>query len=176
LEYFPEDSDSVREIVASGVIDDPVYMPLFCFASAAIFWIVVAALTIADLQTLSRKGWLFATKTEPSTSSAGWNYWALFDLSRIRWSELPPVAGDLALLVAIATLSLPVFTLATVAELTASEDHKPSKVTELDVSKHDMNQEFFGHGLANVFAARFGTLPALMVFVKKLHIAMSDME
>ncbi|KAH4766331.1 hypothetical protein HBH62_253800 [Parastagonospora nodorum] len=83
-----------------------------------------------------------------STSSAPWDYWSLFDMERIQWSELLSVSKDLATLVAIGALSLPIFGMATVAKV--------------DVSDHSMNHEFIGHGLANVIAGLGGTLPALM--------------
>jgi SulP family sulfate permease len=141
--------------------EHPLYMPLFCIGAAVLFWIV-ATLGACDMDSLLNNGWLFATKSQLSTSSAGWNYWALFDLRRIRWSELLAVSGDVALLVTIATLSLPIFVLTT--------------VTELGIAKDNMNHEFLGHGIANVFAGFGGTLPALMVLDNKLCIDAADVK
>jgi MFS superfamily sulfate permease-like transporter len=139
----------------------PLYMPLFCVGTAIVFWIV-ATLCDVDMESLLDNGWLFVTRAQLSTTSAGWNYWALFDLERIRWNELLAVSGDLALLVAIATLSLPIFVLTT--------------VTELKVVKDNMNYEFLGHGIANVFAGFGGTLPALMVLDDTLYIDIANIK
>jgi MFS superfamily sulfate permease-like transporter len=141
--------------------EHPLYMPLFCIGAAMVFW-MVATLGEVDTDSLFDKGWLFATEAQLSTSSAGWNYWALFDLRRIRWNELLSVSGDLALLVTIATLSLPIFVLTT--------------VTELGVAKDNMNHEFLGNGLANIFAGFSGALPALMVLDNGLYIDTSDVN
>ncbi|KAH3938330.1 hypothetical protein HBH53_264440 [Parastagonospora nodorum] len=132
----------------------PLYVPLFCIGTAMTFWIVVAASSNTDTTTLWHQGWLFATTIELSTSSAPWDYWSLFDMERIQWSELLSVSKDLATLVAIGALSLPIFGMATVAKV--------------DVSDHSMNHEFIGHGLANVIAGLGGTLPALMIYSNTL--------
>lgn len=124
------------------------------------FWIVVAASSNTDTTTLWHQGWLFATTIELSTSSAPWDYWSLFDMERIQWSELLSVSKDLATLVAIGALSLPIFGMATVAKV--------------DVSDHSMNHEFIGHGLANVIAGLGGTLPALMVVTDSLQISIAN--
>jgi MFS superfamily sulfate permease-like transporter len=138
---------------SSKLTKHPLYMPTFCFGIAAVFWIVVAARGDTDMETLASSGWLFSTKTEhrnPSTiKTADWNYWALFDLHRVDWTVLPSIIGDMALLVAIGALSLPIFALAA--------------ATELNVPEHNMNHELIGHGVANIFTGGLGGLPAMMV-------------
>jgi len=130
---------------------NPMYVPICCFAILVIFWIAAAAIADANIKTLVSLGWLFRTKTSGRrvSSAASWNYWALFNFSRVEWRTLTTVTSDMSLLVLIGTLTLPVF-----ASIT---------VNDLKLFKHNMNHEFVGHGIANLAAGVAGTLPATMV-------------
>lgn len=136
-----------------SVSEHPLYLPAFCFAMAALFWIVVAAYGKADMATLASSGWLFSVKPQNhrSSTAAAWDYWALFDFAKVEWRVLPATMKDVALLVAVGALSLPIFASAA--------------AVDLDVPEHDMNRDFLGHGIANVLSGAGLALPALMVCV-----------
>jgi MFS superfamily sulfate permease-like transporter len=135
----------------SGLTLDPMYVPICCFAILIVFWIAAAAVANANMEALASSGWLFRIKASGHrvSSAAGWNYWALFDFSKVEWRTLTTVIGDISLFVLIGALTLPVFASAT--------------ANDLKLFNHDMNHEFIGHGIANLAAGILGTLPATMV-------------
>jgi MFS superfamily sulfate permease-like transporter len=135
----------------NGFPSHPLYVPICCFTIIVTFWAVVAAGGSIDLQALASSGWLFMTKSDhlSTPSSVSWNYWALFNLSKVEWGALPAIAGDMSLLVFIGVLTLPIFASATAIHLEAFD--------------HSMHREFVWHGIMNIFIGLVGGLPATLV-------------
>lgn len=129
----------------------PLYIPLFCCAVAGVFWLVVAACENTSTQRLASAGWLFASEQGPAqaTAVAEWDYWALFDFNKVEWRALSAGIRDIAMLVLIGALSLPIF---------ASE-----AALKWGGPDHSMNHEFVGHGISNTIAGAMGALPNLFV-------------
>lgn len=129
----------------------PLYIPLFCYAVAGIFWLVVAVCGNASTQRLASAGWLFTSEHShaQATAAAEWDYWALFNFNKVEWRALSAGMRDILLLVLIGVLSLPIF--ASKAAL------------KWGGSDHSMNHEFVGHGISNAIAGAIGTLPNLFV-------------
>lgn len=137
--------------LSKGVTGHPLYLPLFCLAIAAVFWLVVAASGHANsgaLAGLTAAGWLFAVE-DGRLSMTHWNYWALFDFSRVRWNAMSPIVADIGLLVVLGALSLSIFA--------------PATALSLGVSSYDMDREFLGHSVSNLLAGVAGTVPNLLV-------------
>lgn len=134
----------------------PLYIPLFCYAIACVFWIAVAASGDPSMQHLASTGWLFMPENGRSqaTAAAEWDYWALFNFSKVEWRALSAGIRDILLLVLIGTLSLPIFA-------------SPA-LLEWGGSTHSMNHEFVGHGISNTIAGVIGTLPNLFVGILTL--------
>jgi MFS superfamily sulfate permease-like transporter len=137
--------------LTKNLTQHPLYIPLFCFAVASIFWIVVTACGDIDRESLATNGWLFMANLNPqhATATSVWNYWRLFNFTKVEWRAISAGVRDIVLLVFIGSLSLPIF--ASAAAL------------EVEVSKFSMNQELLGHGISNVVSGAFGTLPNLIV-------------
>ncbi|KAJ5047781.1 hypothetical protein J3E74DRAFT_295580 [Bipolaris maydis] len=129
----------------------PLYIPLFCFAVAGVFWLVVATCKDASMKKLVSAGWLFSVehRSTQATAAAEWDYWALFNFNKVEWYALSAGIRDIILLVLIGALSLPIF---------ASE-----ALLERGKSDNSMNHEFVGHGISNTIAGAIGTLPNLFV-------------
>jgi SulP family sulfate permease len=103
-----------------------------------------------SLESLAAAGWLFeAQKPKIRSSSTGWNYWTLFDFSKIEWHALSAGVENYFLLLGIGTLVLAVFLQATAGLLC--------------VPGIDLNYEMRLHGYSNVVAAMFGTLSGSLV-------------
>jgi hypothetical protein len=129
----------------------PLYIPLFCYAVAGVFWLIVMACGDISMQRLASAGWLFASEqvATQATSAREWDYWALFDFHKVEWRALSAGVRDILLLVLIGALSLPIF-----ASAAALEWGEPD---------HSMNHEFVGHGISNTVAGTMGALPNLLV-------------
>ncbi|KAL6166017.1 hypothetical protein ACJQWK_07387 [Exserohilum turcicum] len=129
----------------------PLYIPLFCFAVAGVFWLVVATCKDTSMKKLVSAGWLFSVenRSTQATAAAEWDYWALFNFKKVEWYALSAGIRDIILLVLIGALSLPIF---------ASE-----AFLERGKSDNSMNHEFVGHGISNTIAGAIGTLPNLFV-------------
>lgn len=134
---------------SGGSTQNVMFVPIFCFAIAGVFWVVVAMCKDTSAETLRSTGWLFALAPHHHAVNEDWNYWAAFDVSRVHWRAVSAASGDMARLVVVGILSLPIFVAAVAIDIKA-----------LDYS---MDQEFFGHGLANVIAGLAGTLPNVIV-------------
>jgi len=129
----------------------PLYIPLFCYAVAGVFWLVVAACEDTSMQGLASAGWLFMSEQGPAQANAGaqWDYWTLFNFDKVEWRALSAGIRDILLLVFIGALSLPIFASAAAQEWGGSD--------------HSMNHEFVGHGISNTVAGALGALPNLLV-------------
>jgi MFS superfamily sulfate permease-like transporter len=134
-----------------GLTVSPLYVPIFCFAILSVFWIAAAAGANTNTETLASSGWLFQTNTASHEASpaADWNYWILINFREVEWRVLTTVAGDMSLLLLIGALTLPIFASAA--------------ANDLNLSEHNMNHDFMGHGIANIAAGIVGTLPAIIV-------------
>lgn len=139
--------------VTRAVSRHPLYIPTFCLAVGALFWVAVAACRKASsegLRELRSSGWLFDVQTPMGSSRAGgWNYWELFDFSQIQWSALSASIDNVLLLLGIGVLVLTVFLRAT-AEL-------------LRVPGIDIDHEIRLHGYANILAALTGACAGAVV-------------
>jgi MFS superfamily sulfate permease-like transporter len=94
---------------------------------------------------------LFASERSltQATAAAEWDYWALFDFNKVEWRALTAGTRDIAMLVLIGALSLPIFSSAAALEWGGPD--------------HSMNHEFVGHGISNTVAGAMGALPNLFV-------------
>ncbi|ORY02566.1 hypothetical protein BCR34DRAFT_605537 [Clohesyomyces aquaticus] len=135
-----------------GATEHAIYIPMVCLAVAFIFWIIAASTehTHRDaLAVLRSKGWLFAVEEAQSRTTPDWNYWALFDFSRVEWYAMTRSIKDIIMLVIIAVISLPIFV--------------PAIALTVDTPLYSMNWEFFGHGASNILAGLAGTVPNMVV-------------
>lgn len=127
------------------------------FLVAGIFWAVVAGTgqaNLAGMKQLADLGWLFTLEGSHSSqelSQQAWNYWTLFDFPKVQWSATSAAIQEIVLLVVIGVFNLPIFI--------------PTMALTLDVSKYDMDHEFWGHGVSNILAGVVGTIPNLVVRV-----------
>lgn len=128
----------------------PLFLPICCAAVAAIFWIVVI-IGGQETEALASSGWLFKVQARHADTRRGasWNYWALFDFEKVEWRVLTTGCGDMALLLLIGVLTLPIFV--------------SIAACEVQVLEYSMNREFVGHGLLNIFIGCAGSLPASIV-------------
>lgn len=148
---------------AKKVSRHALFVPSFCIAVAVVFWVVVIVAGATDIKHLASVGWLFAVDThrEPPIKAQAWNYWSLFDFSRIEWRAIASVLSHVGLLVVVGALSLPVLT-----PLIASEVTQQLKREGKDVPpalSFDVNREFYAHALSNVASAASGALPNMVV-------------
>ena len=104
-----------------------------------------------SLHGLATTGWLFETQQpRPGFPPAtGWNYWKLFDFSRVEWHALSAGVENYFLLLGIGTLVLAVFLQATAGLLR--------------VPSIDLDYEIRLHGYSNIVAAAFGSLSGTLV-------------
>ncbi|KAF3031139.1 hypothetical protein E8E12_000454 [Didymella heteroderae] len=149
---------------AKKITRHALYIPSFCIAVAIVFWVVVVIAGATDIQRLASAGWLFSvdTQREPPIASQAWNYWSLFDFSRIEWRAMVSVLSHVVLLVVVGALSLPVLTPLIAAEVKQQllrENGGMPVAHSLDI-----NREFFAHALSNVASAASGALPNMVVF------------
>ncbi|RFU27310.1 hypothetical protein B7463_g9030, partial [Scytalidium lignicola] len=139
-----------------GFTRNPLYIPIFMIVLASFFWVGAAATGRAHLNTLDGlvdDGWLF-----PVTGRKDFkisivlemaNYWRLFDFSKVQWSAIGGPAKNIALVVIIAVLNLPIAVSALKQGLGATAD---------------IDRELFGSAAGNILAGAVGTIPNLIVF------------
>ncbi|KAF2727544.1 hypothetical protein EJ04DRAFT_594717 [Polyplosphaeria fusca] len=135
-----------------GFTEHALYVPLFCFFIAGLFWVIAAGTKHANadgLDALRSAGWLFTVEKSHRDTGYDWNYWALFDFSLVKWNAMTAAIQDIVLLIVIAVISLPIFI--------------PAMALTLDIPSYNMNWEFFGHGISNLLAGVAGTVPNLVV-------------
>ena len=148
---------------AKKVTRHALYLPSFCIAVAVVFWVVVIIEGSTDIKRLASAGWLFAVDTQrgPPSAAQAWNYWSLFDFSRVEWRAIVSVLSHVALLVVVGALSLPVLTPLIASEWTQqlSREHQELPAA----ASFDINREFFAHALSNVASAASGSLPNMVV-------------
>lgn len=140
--------------LTKGWTENALYVPWFVLTVAAIFWIVVGAKGQANAQgmtQLSSQGWLFALQQPISGHGLGtsWNYWNLFDFRLVAWSAIPHAAKNIALVVIIGVLNLPIWV--------------PALGMVLKEPHFDVDRELLGHGISNIISGAVGTLPNLVV-------------
>ena len=148
---------------AKKVTRHALYVPSFCITVAIVFWAVVVVTGKTDIKQLASAGWLFAVDThrEPPITAQAWNYWGLFDFSRIEWRAILSVLGHVGLLVVVGALSLPVLIPLIASEVT--QQLKREKKDGPAALSFDVNREFFAHALSNVASAASGALPNMVV-------------
>ncbi|KAF9230934.1 hypothetical protein BU15DRAFT_83006 [Melanogaster broomeanus] len=140
-----------------GFTDHALYVPVYMFFIAGLFWTVAAGAGYANVDGMTRlssDGWLF-TMEESVLHQKGigsaWDYWSLFDFSKVEWSAMSAAIENIVLLVVIGVLNLPIYI--------------PAMALVLDVPSYNMNHELIGHGVSNIFAGAVGTIPNLVHFV-----------
>lgn len=135
-----------------GATKNAFYVPIYLILIPAFFWIIVVILHragAADMATLVKSGWLF--EIHDSVNQQGgvpWDYWTLFDFSKIEHNALKSATTNIVLVVVIGVLNLPVYLPALGLAL-----QKPV----------NMDYEFIGQGAANVLAGMAGTVPNVLV-------------
>lgn len=135
-----------------GATKHAFYVPIYLILIPAFFWIVVVILhrlDAANRATLVKSGWLF--EIHDSVNQQGgvaWNYWTLFDFSKVEHNALKSATTNIVLVVVIGVLNLPVYLPALGLAL-----QEPV----------NMNHEFIGQGAANVLAGMAGTVPNVLV-------------
>ena len=140
-----------------GFTEHALYVPCYIFLVIGIFWAVVTGTRQADahhLEQLALQGWLFTLQADAvpdhqSLIGTSWNYWKLFDFSKVKWFAMASATQDIVLLVVIGVLNLPIYI--------------PAMAISLDVPSFDMDHELLGHGVSNLFAGAIGTIPNLVV-------------
>ena len=141
--------------VTRGFTDHALYIPIYVLFITGVFWGVVAGIGAANpngMAHLASLGWLFTVEEsirEQSGVGNSWNYWSLFNFSMVQWSAMAGAIQNIALLVIIGVLNLPIYI--------------PSMALVLDMPGYNMNHEFFGHGASNLLAGVLGTVPNLVV-------------
>ncbi|CAK5266843.1 unnamed protein product [Mycena citricolor] len=141
------------EVATRGATRSPFYIPTFFLTFMAAFWIVVKSARISNGMLVDH-AWLFQLEFAPSGTPT-WNYWVLFDFKRVEWWALKSAIQNMVVLVVIGVLNLPIYV--------------PTIAFSLDVS-YDMNFEFFGTGLANIFAGVVGTVPNIIQYSYTVYI------
>lgn len=141
--------------VLRGATEHPMYVSSFMFSIAVVFWVICAALGLANsagMDELAAKGWLFtvdaAAKNQKGLGDS-WNYFKLFDFSMVEWSAMKAGIGNIVLLVIITVLNLPIYI--------------PAMGLLLKQPDIDMNWELLGHGASNLLSGLVGSLPNLIV-------------
>ncbi|KAF9072486.1 sulfate transporter family-domain-containing protein [Rhodocollybia butyracea] len=127
--------------------------PVYFVVIPVLFYIVVAA-TQANLREVRNSGWLFdIPRGNNGKSQAWWTFYTYFDRSLIHlgplWSTLPT------------QFALLFFNIL----------HPPLNVPALSVSLNedvDTNKELKAHGVSNILAGAFGTVPNYLVYVNTL--------
>ena len=137
-----------------GKTQHPYYIPLYFLLIPIVFWIAVAGIQDSDrvgMDILVEKGWLFgvddSVKQQSGIGSA-WVYWTLFDFSKVDLHALKNATTNIVLLVVIGVLNLPIYV--------------PALGSSLGIPVN-MDHEFMGQGIANVFAGLAGTVPNILV-------------
>jgi hypothetical protein len=125
------------------------------FFIAGLFWTVAAGTgyaTVDGMTHLSSNGWLFTVEESVLHQNGignAWDYWSLFDFSKVEWSAMAAATENIVLLVVIGVLNLPIYI--------------PAMALVLGVPSYNMNHELIGHGVSNIFAGVVGTIPNLVV-------------
>ncbi|KAF9467845.1 hypothetical protein BDZ94DRAFT_1210280 [Collybia nuda] len=146
--------------ITRGATQHALYVPTFILAIAIIFWSTEAIkgnVTAGGITKLAEQGWLFTIESQSGNNELQgykWNYWHLFDFTKIEWWAMRGSAVDMVLLVAIGVLNLPIF----VSALALS----------LGNSFFSMDRELLGHAASNLFAGAVGTVPNMIVFSNSL--------
>jgi MFS superfamily sulfate permease-like transporter len=133
-----------------GASTNVYFIPVCLCAIPFIFWVIVAPMNIPN-ETLVRNGWLFRvdlSASEQSGIGTGWIYWREFDFPKVEWWAIKSATTNMALLVVIGVLNLPIFV--------------PALAYKLNVP-YDMDHEFLGQGVANLLAGLAGTVPNILV-------------
>ncbi|PSN58749.1 hypothetical protein BS50DRAFT_682641 [Corynespora cassiicola Philippines] len=139
-----------------GLTKSPLYFPVFCLAVAVVFWIVIAttrSINAQKMQHLASTGWLFGkdSSIDRGYRIVDWNYWALFDFTKVQWRAIPAAADSIVPLVFIGAICLPIFV--------------PPTAKALGMSHCGINYEIWGHAVSNVLAAATLTVPNQVVYV-----------
>jgi MFS superfamily sulfate permease-like transporter len=138
-----------------GVTQHALYVPAYMLAIAGIFWAIVGIkghATPGGIGRLAEQGWLFTIGNELKREvhlGDAWNYWRLFDLTKVEWWAMKGVVVDMILLVVIGVLNLPIFA--------------STLALSLDVPSFNMDRELLGHAASNFLAGIAGTVPNLIV-------------
>ncbi|KAF9237006.1 sulfate transporter family-domain-containing protein [Melanogaster broomeanus] len=117
-----------------GFTDHALYVPVYMFFIAGLFWTVAAGAGYANVDGMTRlssDGWLFTVEES------------------VEWSAMSAAIENIVLLVVIGVLNLPIYI--------------PAMALVLDVPSYNMNHELIGHGVSNIFAGAVGTIPNLVV-------------
>ncbi|KIJ65790.1 hypothetical protein HYDPIDRAFT_27023 [Hydnomerulius pinastri MD-312] len=138
-----------------GFTDHALYVPVYVLFIAGLFWTVAAGsghATVNGMTRLSSDGWLFTVEESVRNQKGighAWDYWSLFDFSKVEWSAMTAAIENIVLLVVIGVLNLPIYI--------------PAMSLVLGVPSYNMNHELIGHGVSNIFAGVVGTIPNLVV-------------
>ncbi|KIJ65767.1 hypothetical protein HYDPIDRAFT_87501 [Hydnomerulius pinastri MD-312] len=138
-----------------GFTDHALYVPVYVLFIAGLFWTVAAGsghATVNGMTRLSSDGWLFTVEDSVRNQKGigrAWDYWSLFDFSKVEWSAMTAAIENIVLLVVIGVLNLPIYI--------------PAMSLVLGVPSYNMNHELIGHGVSNIFAGVVGTVPNLVV-------------
>ncbi|KIJ65769.1 hypothetical protein HYDPIDRAFT_27003 [Hydnomerulius pinastri MD-312] len=138
-----------------GFTDYALYVPVYVLFIAGLFWTVAAGTghaTVNGMTRLSSDGWLFTVEDSVRNQKGighAWDYWSLFDFSKVEWSAMTAAIENIVLLVVIGVLNLPIYI--------------PAMSLVLGVPSYNMNHELIGHGVSNIFAGVVGTVPNLVV-------------
>jgi MFS superfamily sulfate permease-like transporter len=141
--------------ITKGATASSVYIPAFTALVAAFFWVVVAAAgqaTPEGMRSLQEAGWLFTTSHQSPTLATALktsHYAALFDFSKVQWSALGSAAGEIATVVIIGVLNLPIATAAL--------------AKDPDLPRLNVDREMFGSAAGNLLAGAAGSVPNLIV-------------
>ncbi|KAJ7612256.1 sulfate transporter family-domain-containing protein [Roridomyces roridus] len=137
--------------LSRGLVSSAYFIPLYLLCIPIVFWVIAVSLHLSK-EGLVAAGWLFTMESSATSADqivSGWNYWSLFNFKLVEWSALKSATQNIALLVVIGVLNLPIFV--------------PALGLALDVS-YDMNHELIGQGLANILAGAVGTAPNILQF------------
>ncbi|KAJ7463545.1 sulfate transporter family-domain-containing protein [Mycena latifolia] len=148
------------ELWTRGLVRSAYYIPVYLLSIPAVFWIAVRAFNFPK-DHLIATGWLFTVDSASSSSAmvASWNYWTLFDFRLVEWRALKSAAQNVALVVIIGVLNLPIYV--------------PTLAFTLDVS-YDMNHELLGQGAANIFAGVVGTVPNILQYSYSVYVTRAN--
>lgn len=101
---------------------------------------------------LAEQGWLFAVESEARKQvhvNNNWNYWRLFDFTKVEWRAMRGAVMDIISLVMIGVLNLPIFASAL--------------ALSLNLPSYSMDRELLGHAASNILAGVVGTVPNMIV-------------
>ena len=145
---------SILKRCTFGATKHAYYIPIYIILIPIIFWIIVGILgkaNAAGMAMLVQKGWLFEIQDPVGRQvrfEHSWNYWSLFDFSRVKRHALTSATTNILLVVGIGLLNVPIYV--------------PALGLSLGLPVH-MNHEFIGQGAANILAGLAGTVPNIVV-------------